>query len=376
VIRTRVTAALIVLGVVALTVLLVTLSSSVLVILMAVVFAEGIRPFVALLSRQRVPQPLSILAVYAALLAGLAALVLLLAAPIATQSAAFARNFPQYEQHLTHLLQSTAAPLHIDVNSFNQQIGSLLAGAKQALLGVGSTTVAVIVNFVLVLVIGFMWLVSSAGLKRFVIDLLPERHHVEADSVMDEIGARMGGYVRGAAVNGVVVGVATGLISLLLGLPAPALIGAFAAVIALVPVVGAVLGVVFPAAIALTISPSHALLVLAVMTALQVIDANAVVPAVMNRAAAMPPLATVVALVIGGAAAGVIGALLAVPVAAALQVLVVRVFVPALHRAQRRSESLVAEVSPRVSGADPASSSVETGTGAPVPRSAKHSRMR
>lgn len=348
-IRTLVTAALIVLGVVALVALLLTLSSSVLVILMAVVFAEGIRPFVALLSKRRVPQPLSILAVYAALLAGLAALVLLLAAPIAIQSGAFARNLPQYQQHLTGQLQSIAAWLHIDANFFNQQIGSLLAGAKQALLGVGSTTVAVVVNFVLVLVIGFMWLVSSAGLKQFVIDLLPERHRIDAGSVMDEVGTRMGGYVRGAAINGVMVGVATGVLSLLLGLPAPALIGAFAAVIALVPVVGAVLGVVLPAAIALTISPTHALLVLAVMTVLQVIDANAVVPAVMNRAAAMPPLGTVVALVIGGAVAGVIGALLAVPVAAALQVLVIRVLVPALHRAQRRSESLVAEVSTRAS---------------------------
>jgi predicted PurR-regulated permease PerM len=70
------------------------------------------------------------------------------------------------------------------------QIRSLLTGAKQALLGVGSTTVAVVVNFVLVLVIGFMWLVSSAGVKRFVIDLLPERHRVEAGSVMDEVAGR------------------------------------------------------------------------------------------------------------------------------------------------------------------------------------------
>jgi len=337
-IRTLVIAALIVLTVVALALFLGSVISSVVVVLMAIVFAEGIRPLVAALSRRGLSQPLGIIAVYVVLLGGLAGLVVLLAAPIATQSASLARNLPAYQKHFTDLLQSIQARFHLSVN-LNQQLGAWLGGAQHTLIGVGSTIVAVVVNFFLVLVVGFMWLVSSAGLKGFVLSLLPERQRAGAAGVMSEIGFRMGGYLRGAAINGLVVGVATGLLSLLFGLPAPALIGAFAAVIALVPVVGAVLGVVVPALVALTVSPSKALQVAAVMAVLQVVDANTVVPAVMNRVVALPPLAVVIALLIGGAMAGVIGALLAVPIAAAVQVLTLRVLVPALHRAQAQPGS-------------------------------------
>ena len=337
-VRTLVTAALIVLTLVGLALFLGSVSSSVLIVLMAIVFAEGIRPLVAALSRRGVPQALGIIVVYLALLGALAGLVVLLAGPIAAQSASLARNLPQYQKHLTDLMQSLQTRFHINVN-VGSQIGALLGGAAKALVGVGGTVVAVVVNFFLVLVIGFMWLLGSAGLRGFVVDLLPKPQQAGASSVITEIGFRMGGYLRGAAINGVVVGVATGLLSLLFGLPAPALIGAFAAVIALVPVVGAVLGVVVPALVALTISPTHALLVGVVMAVMQVIDANTVVPTVMNRVVALPALAVVLALLVGGALAGVIGALLAIPLAAAAQVVILRVLVPALHRAQAQTGS-------------------------------------
>ncbi|MGH7750740.1 MAG: AI-2E family transporter [Candidatus Dormibacteria bacterium] len=75
---------------------------------------------------------------------------------------------------------------------------------------------------------------------------------------------------------------------------------------------------------------------LAVMAAVQIVDANTVVPAVVNRVVAVPALLVVISLVVGQALAGVIGALLAVPVAAAGQVLVQRVLVPAVHHAEGR----------------------------------------
>jgi len=105
-------------------------------------------------------------------------------------------------------------------------------------------------------------------------------------------------------------------------------------------VVGAVLGVVPPTLIAFTISPLYALLVLGVMLVIQLVDANTVVPLVMNRVVALPALAVVLALLIGGALAGVIGGLLAVPIAAALQVLTLRVLVPAIHHAQGRADPM------------------------------------
>jgi predicted PurR-regulated permease PerM len=156
----------------------------------------------------------------------------------------------------------------------------------------------------------------------------------------------MGGYLRAVAINSLVVGVATGLASFFLGLPSPILLGVFAGLIAVIPVVGAFVGVVPPTLIAFTISPVYPVIVLAVMLVIQLIDANTVVPVVMNRVVALPALAVVLALLIGGALAGVIGALLAVPVAAAIQVIVLRVVVPAVHHMQGRPDAEFSEYNP------------------------------
>lgn len=332
---TLVAAALIVLSVVVLALLLRTLSSNVLVILLAIVFAEGIRPLVQRLETRGLPRPLGILVVYLALAALLAGVVALLVSPVATESQSVARNLPAYQKQLLSAINGIAAQLHINVN-VSQQVGQLLGGLQSALVGVGSTIVAVAVNFSLVLVIGVLWLVTSARLKALVVDLLPLQHQELASGVFSEMGLRVGGYLRATSINGVVVGVATGIAAALLRLPAPALLGVFTAVVALIPVVGAVLGVAVPTLAALTISPGYAVIVLAVMAVIQIVDANTVVPAVVNRVVNVPALLVVISLVVGGALAGIIGALLAVPVAAAGQVLVQRVLVPAIHHAEGR----------------------------------------
>jgi predicted PurR-regulated permease PerM len=197
-----------------------------------------------------------------------------------------------------------------------------------------------------VLVIGFMWLVSSDRLKHFVVDLLPPRHQPLAVDVFREIGFRMGGYLRAVAINSLVVGLAVGLASFFLGLPSPILLGVFAGLIAVIPVVGAFVGVIPPTLIAFTISPVYPVVVLVVMLVIQLVDANTVVPLVMNRAVQLPALAVVLALLIGGALAGVIGALLAVPVAAAIQVVVMRVVVPGVHAMQGRPDAAFSEYNP------------------------------
>jgi len=221
-------------------------------------------------------------------------------------------------------------------------VGSALGAAQQVLFTIGATIFGVIVDFVLVLVVGFLWLMSTARLKRFAISLFPERHQELADNVFGEIGYRMGGYLRATAFNSIVVGVATGLACALLGLPGSILLGIFAGLTAAVPLVGPFVGIIPPVLLAFTISPVYPVIVLAVLLVVQLIDANTVVPLVMNRVLALPALAVVLALLIGGTLQGFAGALLAVPVAAALQVIILRVLVPAVYNAQGREDQAYA----------------------------------
>lgn len=346
-VRTLVVASLIVLSIVALVFLLSKLISIILVILVAIVFAEGIRPLVHKLKTRGVPEALGIVIVYLVVLGALLGLGALLVQPIVTEAASLSKNFPTYQRQFLDFFNHLEQQFHFTAN-ITSYVSGALGTAQQVLLAIGGTIVSLVVNFILVLVVGFMWLVSSDRLKAFVVDLIPVRHQPLATDVIREMGFRMGGFLRATVLNSIAVGVATGLASWILGLPSPVLLGVFSGLIAIIPVVGAVAGVIPPTLIAFTVSPIYPIVVLAVMLVIQMIDANTVVPLVMNRVVALPALVVVLALLIGGALAGVIGALLAVPVAAAIQVLVLRVLVPAIHHSQGRPDPIWDEYHPEV----------------------------
>lgn len=345
-VRTLVVAALIVIAILALASVAASVVNLILIMLVAVVFAEGVRPVVNRLHTEvRLPRPAAIALVYVGLIAALAVVVTLLVQPIVDEAKSLAQNLPAYQNQLQSTINSWQQQLNLG-GSGSPNVGTTLAGgldtAKNVLLAIGGYIVSIIVNFVLVLVIAFLWLVTTDRLKAFVLDLLPVPHQALASDVFREMGLRMGGFLRATAINMVVVGVLTGLATTAIGLPSPVLLGIFAGLTAAIPLVGPFLGIVPPLLLALTLGPGHAILVVVVLLVVQLVDANLVVPMVMNRVVFLPAFAVVIALLIGGALEGLLGALLAVPVAAALQVLLLRVAVPYIHHTQGRHEEAYA----------------------------------
>jgi predicted PurR-regulated permease PerM len=336
-VRTLVTAALIVLGVVALAAFLASIISIVLVVLVAIVFAEGIRPLVDDLYRRRVPRPVGILIVYIAVLAFIAIMVLLLVQPIVSEASSLATNFPAYQKDFLKWFTGVEQQFHFNVN-IAQQVSTFIDATRNILLAIGGTIFSIIVDFVLVLVVGFLWLVSSDRLKSFTVDLFPEAHHDLIVDIFREMGFRMGGFLRAVAINSLALGLVVGLVCWLLRLPDPVILGIFAGLTAAIPMVGGIIGVIPAVLLGFTISPEYPIVVLVVLMVIQFVDANTVVPMVMNRVVSLPALGVVLALLVGGAIQGLIGAILAVPVAAALQVLLVRAAVPAIHHAQGRTD--------------------------------------
>lgn len=335
-IRTLVTAALIVLAVVGLVFLLHAILDILMVFLLAIVVAEGIRPLVRRLEGWRLPKALAILCVYVVLLGILAVLVVLLVQPLVSQAQQLANDFPKYQNQLQQFINDVQSRLHLSGN-FNTQIGSALGTAKDVLLAIGSTVATVLVNFVIVLVLAFLWLTTSDRLKAFTVDLVPPARQPLAADVIGEMGRRTGGYVRGVVINMLVIGVLAGGAVAALRLPSPVLLGIFAGIMEAIPIFGPFLGAAPAVLLGFTVSPVYPLLVAGVFLVIQQIESNTLVPVVMNRAVQLPPLGVVLALLVGGALQGVVGALLAVPIAAALQVLVLRVVVPLIHVAQGRT---------------------------------------
>ena len=305
--RTLVGAALIVLLVLALVFVIVQVASLVLLFLIAVVIAEGVRPLVSRVQELRLPRAAAIAVVYLMVLALLVVIVALLVQPVVSEAESLAKHFPAYQKSAVHFIVTVERHVGISNAQLTSQVEGALGQAGQDLVTIGGTIAAAVADLILVLVMSFLWLTTSDRLKSFLVDLFPPRAQALVIEVIQDTGYRMGGYLRAVAINMVVVGVATGIACAVLRLPSPILLGLFAGIAAAIPMIGAILGVVPAALLGLTVSPEYPLLVLVVLGVFQMVDANTVVPVVMNRVLALPALAVVLALVVGWVLAGLIG---------------------------------------------------------------------
>jgi predicted PurR-regulated permease PerM len=194
-----------------------------------------------------------------------------------------------------------------------------------------------LLSAVVVLVMAFFWLTGIEHLRPFVISLFPDQQQALVDDVIGELGRRIGGYLRGVVFNMFVIGILSGLGLWVLGVPYPALLGILAGLTELLPYIGPWISGAVAALVALAlVSPLKSVEVIGYYILLQQVEGNTLVPIVMMNAVNLNPLTVVVAVLLGSEVLGLAGAVLAVPAAAVLQVLIVRVLAPvARHAAQR-----------------------------------------
>jgi predicted PurR-regulated permease PerM len=197
-----------------------------------------------------------------------------------------------------------------------ERAGALLAAAAAAL----GRALASLISGVLVLILTAYLLIDGPKMKVAALALLPAGARARAARVLGEVQARFGGWVRGQIVLCLVAGALAGVATWALGLPSPLLLGLFAGVTMLIPMIGPALGAAPPVLLALGGPWERLLATVVVFVAIFQVEMNVVVPRVMARAVGVSPLLTIVAVAAGAALLGMAGALLAVPVAAALQV--------------------------------------------------------
>ncbi|HEY0443232.1 MAG TPA: AI-2E family transporter [Candidatus Limnocylindrales bacterium] len=194
----------------------------------------------------------------------------------------------------------------------------------KAVVQVGLTVVEGIVSVATLLAIVFFWLVEHARLQRFALAFLPAERRAGARDAWNEIESRLGMWVRGQLILMGSVGVATGTAYFALGLPSALLLGLIAGLMEAIPIVGPLLGAIPALLVAATSSPELALIVAAVYVVVQLVEGNVLVPLVMRNTIGLSPFLVIVSLLIGAAAGGIVGALFAVPLAAASLVVLER----------------------------------------------------
>ncbi|MCU0490176.1 MAG: AI-2E family transporter [Chloroflexaceae bacterium] len=298
-------------------------------VLIAIVLGEALRPIVNGLSRI-LPRALAVVLTYLLVVVGLGAAVWFALSPLIEQVQDLIFQLPQIGFEVGLWLQQQderfdAIPIISTLVNQVQQLGGQLVGLPL-------TLVSSLLEIVLVGFLSLYWLLSSPGLHRFALSLFPPERHSEVASVLHEMGRNVGGYVRGVAFNIVIIGLLTYLGLLWIGLPFPLVFGVIAGLFEIIPIVGPIMGGTIIVLFALTQSWTTALITLAFVLVLQQIEGNILTPWVMRSQTEIDPLLVLVALLIGGSVGGLLGAIVAIPLAAALRVLIKRVVAPAVRR--------------------------------------------
>jgi predicted PurR-regulated permease PerM len=189
-------------------------------------------------------------------------------------------------------------------------------------VSVGLTVVEVVVTVVTILVVVYYWLVEHARLQRYLLAFVPADRRGKVRDTWNEVETRLGLWVRGQLLLMASIGAATGVACFILGVPGALLLGLIAALTEAIPLVGPILGAIPAVLMAATVSPELALIVAAVYAVLQLIEGNVLVPIVMRHSVGISPFMVLLSLLVGGAVGGIPGAVLAVPVAAAIELIV------------------------------------------------------
>lgn len=194
-------------------------------------------------------------------------------------------------------------------------------------LGVGLKVLSALTNTFIVLVLMVYFLASLPSIKHAMYQLAPASRRGRVSNLGDKIIRSTGAYVAGAALVAACAGISTLIFSIIIGLGDYAIALAFiVGILSLIPVIGALVSGVIMTLLALTVSPTTALVALIYYIAYQQFESYVISPRVMKKAVDIPGALTVIAALMGGSLMGVIGALLAVPVAAALLMLHREVF--------------------------------------------------
>jgi predicted PurR-regulated permease PerM len=340
-VRRLVVANLAVLAVAACFVLVYRFAAALFILFVGIALGMAVKPGVDWLRRRGVPRWAGALAVYLALGAAAAGVLLLAVPVIAEQIGNLIARGPHQVQEVRHqLLSSSSRTLRRIAAYLPATLGERPGAAAPTILDVGELlTYASAVGrnvFIVaaVLLLGFYWTLEGDRRVRELVFFAPLERRRAIRAFVVEVERKVGAYLRGQAFVCVVIGALAFILYRLIGVPYAPILGLIYAIGEAVPVLGPIVGTAAAALVALSVTPALVLWVLAVAAVLQLIENYVLIPRVMDRTVGVNPLVTLLAISAFGSVLGIAGAVLAIPLAATVQLLVDRFLLGA--RAQQQ----------------------------------------
>lgn len=315
-----------------------TLSTILLYVGTALFLSLGLEPAISFLERRKLPRWAAVLITILGVLAAFAGTVLMLVPIIASQISQLIEAITKAIESGTTLddfktwLGGVFPNLNVnDVFAFVEDWVSNLdyASIGQGVLAVGASVLAGLAGAFIVLILTIYFTASTPNLKAAIYQLVPASKRARFIDIAEQITKSVGYFVMGQVTMGVINGVLSAIFLSIIGAPFPAVLAVVAFFFSLIPLVGTLTG---SAIIVLTClglgSPTTALIAGIYYLVYMQIEAYVISPRVMNRAVSVPGAVVVIAALAGGSLLGLLGALIAIPVAASILIIYRQVIIP------------------------------------------------
>lgn len=298
----------------------------VVVILLSLVLASAMEPMVDYLSRHKIPRHVSVLGAYILVIALVAGIAVLMAPLVVEQFHVLSQNLPQYTADIQTRYPNLSALFGgVDLNSIVHSLFSGSAGGDTLFsrtVGLFNGLFAVIS----VLVISFYLVAADRGMKHFIRDLVPSAHQNIVMNLIEKIQHKMGLWVVGQIILSLFIFSLTFIGLSILGVKYALFLALLAGLFEVVPYVGPFLSAVPAVFFALIQSPALVIGVIVLYIIIQKTEGYVLVPKVMEKTVGTSPLVVILALLVGFKLAGILGLLLAVPLAGAITVVIAELF--------------------------------------------------
>ncbi len=312
----------------------------------AIVLGTAIRPAVEWLHRRGISRAVGIIIIYvliAALVSGILALVLPL---IAEQTTQITQNLPQYYTNFREALINSSNRLLQNIglrvpSQFSLLTNRNTANTEEMFTQVSQTLLYT--NFVLkgilstlaIFLLAYYWTQEGTPAIRGLLRLFPPQRKKNAREFLRLAETKLGGYIRGQGLLCISIGLAAFIAYLLIGLPYTLVLAIFAGVMEMVPIFGPALGAIPALSVAISIDPGKAIWVVVATVLIQMLENVFLVPRIMKSSTGVNPIIVLLSLIAFSSVFGFAGALLALPLAALIQLLVSRVVLLAAESASQ-----------------------------------------
>jgi predicted PurR-regulated permease PerM len=304
-------------------------------LLISIFLAMGLNPAVEFFRKRGLSRGFSVAAILGLVVIFVLILAFLIIPPVVRQSTSLIESAPT----LLDSLNNNKFIAHINnqyglIDSLNQKIesvtkdGTLLISAFGGIVGVGKTFISGIFTALTILVLTMYFTISLPQVIDYAVRLAPASRRNRIKALTDGVVSRIGAFVGSQLTVAFIAGIVMAIVAALLGMPSPVALGMLVFICGLIPLVGHFIGSAILTVVALTQSILTAVIMLLIYIVYQQIENYVIMPKIMQKSLSIPGLVTIVSALIGASLLGLVGGILAVPIAASILLILEEVVYP------------------------------------------------